>query len=340
MSTVDPGKDIREQAARWVIRMTESPDSLSAAERDEFDAWISDPRQAQEFHAVHNVTAITADLAESDRARLSEWARNYTNERTHSRRQVVRWWSIAASLLVVLMLGGYYAQTKQWFGESGYVTHAGETHVVTFPDESVAYLNTRTEVRWIGSGRDRRVELIEGEALFEVVHDPDRPFRVVLDNSEIRVLGTRFNVYRKPTGEITVTTLEGTVVVRGFGKGDAQPAWERTIHANEQVKYRSIGLVDELHKTQAQDAVLWRDGTYKFENEPIADVLEELARYTDQHIVIRDPAIAQIPTSGVFSVRDVRRALRRLKDLAPVEVHERNGTFTVESRAEATQGKD
>ncbi len=94
-----------------------------------------------------------------------------------------------------------------------------------FSEGSVAYLNTRTRIRWLGSGNDRRVELISGEALFDVVHDETRPFSVMMDGSEIRVLGTRFNVYRKDSGDVVVTVLEGTVEVRGFAQGPSQPEW-------------------------------------------------------------------------------------------------------------------
>ncbi len=73
----------------------------------------------------------------------------------------------------------------------------------------------------------------------------------MLDGSEIRVLGTRFNVYRKDSGDVVVTVLEGVVEVRGFAQGAARPEWVRRVRANEQMEYRHIGLVDEPHRTDA-----------------------------------------------------------------------------------------
>jgi transmembrane sensor len=182
----------------------------------------------------------------------------------------------------------------------------------------------------------------EGEALFDVVHDSNRPFRVVLGNSEIRVLGTRFNIYRRPTGSTTVTVLEGKVEVRGFGNGGSgQPEWTRTLEANEQIDYSSLGLVHEPHATLAQDSVHWRTGYYRFENQPVETVLDELTRYTDQHIVIRDPRIAELRINGSLKTHDIRDSLRRLQGLAPnIEVKENNNTFTLDYRAQAGRGKD
>lgn len=335
MLTDDPGNDIRAQAARWVVLMTDAPDTLSAAERDEFQSWLlADERHQREFRISSSIAAMAADMPPAVRARLSDWAAEHAGDRASSRRHFLKWSAIAASVLVAAGLGGYVVKSQGWLAQS-YATRTGETRVVTFEEGSVAYLNTRTEVRWIGSAQDRRVALIEGEALFDVVHDEAHPFRVMLENSEIRVLGTRFNVYRKPSGETIVTVLEGTVEVRGDGGGQSE--WVRTLHVNQQVEYRPIGLMHEPHDTVALNAVKWRQGVLRFEDEPIPNVLDELTRYTDQRIVIRDPRIAEKRIGGALSTRNVRSALAHLQDLAPITVTESNGTFTLDYRASGSQ---
>jgi transmembrane sensor len=337
MSTNDSGTDIREQAAHWVVRMTESPDSLGAAELDEFQTWLlADERHQYEFRIIGSIPTMTADLPSADRARLSDWAAEHAVDRTSSRRQFFRRSAIAASVLTVALLGGYFVKSQGWLADS-YATRTGETRVVTFSEGSVAYLNTRTEVRWVGSDRDRRVALIEGEALFDVVHDEARPFRVMLDHSEIRVLGTRFNVYRKPSGETIITVLEGTVEVRGYGAGSGRSEWARTLRTNQQIEYRPIGLMHEPHETVALNAVKWRQGVLKFEDEPIPNVLDELTRYTDQRILIRDPRLAELRIGGALNTRNVRGALARLEELAPIEVKESSGTFILDYRPDASQ---
>jgi transmembrane sensor len=337
MSTTD--KDIREQASYWAARMHEQSDPLGAAERDEFAKFIADPVNERNFRETNIIVAMASEMSAADRARWAE-ENTATDARTQSRRQVFRWWAMAASVLAVIVLGGYYAQNRHMFGGDSYVTHTGETRTVKFQDDSVAYLNTRTEVRWIGNAEDRRVELTEGEALFDVVHDAAHPFRVMLGNSEIRVLGTRFNVYRKANGNTTVTVLEGSVEVRGFGNGGA-PEWTRTLNANDQIDYGALGLLHEPHATQAEDSVRWRTRNYYFENQPVEAVLDELTRYTDQRIVIRDPRIAGLRINGALSTRDVRASLRRLQMIEPkIEVKENNNTFTLDYRGEPGRGKD
>jgi transmembrane sensor len=342
MSTNDSGGDIREQAAYWADRMNDSHDSVSDAEREKFSEWIQDPLHAQEFRAMQGIVTMTPDLAVADRARWSEWAVKYRDvddeERSRSRRHVFGWVALAASVLTVMVIGGLYARSHNLFGGESYVTRTGETKTVTFQEGSVAYLNTRTELRWLGGDRDRRVELSEGEVLFDVVHDEARPFSVMLDNSEIRVLGTRFNVYRKQGGDTTVTVLEGSVEVRGFG----QPGWVRTLHKDEQIEYRAIGLISEPHSTEAQKTTLWRDHIYQFGNATIETVVNELTRYTDQRIVIRDPRVASDRIGGALSTTDIRGSLKHIVETADVPIHvtESGNTFTLDYGAQNGKRKD
>lgn len=336
MAFSDPGEELRTRAAHWAQRMTDL-NALGESELAQFHGWLAQ-NQAHEraFNNAMVDSALPQDLPAEERAHLESLAPVRKDERARSRRQIFRWSAFAATVIAVLIGAGVYIQSKQLFGETAYVTRTGETRVVTFGEDSVAYMNTRTELSWAGSGNERRVRFTEGEALFDISHDAAHPFSVVLDNSEIRVLGTRFNVYRKPNGDTQVTVLDGTVEVRGL----TNPQWVRTLHANDQIEYRTIGLIREPHPTEAQNTVLWRSGIYKFTNETIEHVLDELTRYTDHKIWIRDPRIAQRHIGGALSTRDIRGALQRLESFAPIEVKENNGDFTLDYRADATERQE
>ena len=96
-------------------------------------------------------------------------------------------------------------------------TAVGEQRSITLADGSLIKLNTRTTIRHRFDESTRRVELIEGEALFDVARDEQRPFIVTAGATEVRVLGTSFNVYKQSDLEATVSVLEGRVTVRATG---------------------------------------------------------------------------------------------------------------------------
>jgi transmembrane sensor len=77
-----------------------------------------------------------------------------------------------------------------------HVTAAGETARVSLPDGSTAWLNTDSALRVAFDGARRLIRLLEGEALFEVAHDPARRFAVLAHDGLSTALGTRFAVLR------------------------------------------------------------------------------------------------------------------------------------------------
>jgi transmembrane sensor len=255
------------------------------------------------------------------------------------RRNILKFAGLAASVAVGLAAGGLYLENRGTFGRA-HVTGTGEMSTVKFTEGSVAYLNTRTRLRWLGSGEDRRVELLSGEVLFDVAHDAAHPFSVLLDGSEIRVLGTRFNVYRKDSGDVVVTVLEGRVEVRGFAQSASQPGWMRQVVANQQIEYRPSGISADPHPTDALRAVTWRSGWLQLPEggATIASVLDELNRYTDQRILIRNPRLAEMKVGGAFNTRDIRSAVRNLQVAVPaIEVNEHEGLYTLDLRPSSTE---
>jgi transmembrane sensor len=343
MSTHDPGSlDMGNRADYWARRMADASDTLTVAERNDFTAWLlASEENEMDYRRAVGVLQLVASLPASAQSELISPSGEGRSEsdRVAGRRNILKFAGLAASVAVGLVAGGIYLENRGLFGES-HSTGTGETSTVKFSEGSVAYLNTRTQLRWLGTGNDRRVELVAGEALFDVVHDEKRPFSVVLDGSEIRVLGTRFNVYRKDNGDVVVTVLEGTVEVRGFAQGPSRPEWAQRVEANQQIQYRAIGFVAEPHQTDALRAVAWRSGWLQLPTEgaTMTTVLDELNRYTDKRILIRNPRVSEITVGGAFNIRDVKSALEKLQLAAPtIEVHESEGSYVLDLRPSTTE---
>jgi transmembrane sensor len=343
MSTHDPGPpDMSNRADYWARRMADASDTVSDAERSDFYAWLlCSPQNEDDYRRAVAVMQLVTSLPAAAQSALISPSGEGRSERDRiaGRRNILKLTGLAASVAVGLVAGGIYLESRGHFGES-HSTGTGETSTVKFSEGSVAYLNTRTHLRWLGGGNERRVELISGEALFDVVHDEARPFSVVLDGSEIRVLGTRFNVYRKDSGDVIVTVLEGRVEVRGFAQSATRPGWVRQVVANQQLEYRPIGLVADPHPTDALRAVTWRSGWLQLPEEgaTITSVLDELNRYTDKRILIRNPKLAEMKVGGAFNTRDMKSAVRKLQMAVPaIEVNESDGLYTLDLRPSATE---
>ena len=156
-------------------------------------------------------------------------------------------------------------------------THPGEKLNIKLPDGSSVKLNASSQLILPSkfSDRERNVTLI-GEAFFEVVKDPDRPFRIRSGNISTTVLGTAFNVRAFPDEkDITVAVVSGRVEVSASeGEGAMSPATLLT--PNEMAVY----MKENDHMTKGNfdymETVAWKDGVIYFKDADIYEILETL----------------------------------------------------------------
>ncbi|MGH8202920.1 MAG: FecR family protein [Steroidobacteraceae bacterium] len=308
----------RDQSASWLTRINRG---LSIVERQDFESWIAEPANAREYNAQRYLLDMSMEL----KGRLRADVLDSVGEIRPARRQwfaPARLWASGAVTVIavltvtfswsVLRSEGYVAQTYQ--------TATGQVHNVVLPDGSIVGLNTQTELQWVGSPSDRRVRLIRGEAYFQVVHDPSRPFRILLAHSQVQVLGTRFDVYQMANGDARVSVISGAVAVEALDNGQGVPSWSRRLTSGQQIEYSPVGLVADVHFIVAPKVIRWREGMLETQGEPLKDFVSDLSRYTSERIVIADPRAATQQVGGAFSVRDINSTLDRLSRIAPVSV--------------------
>ncbi len=150
----------------------------------------------------------------------------------------------------------------------------GASFDITLPDGTIVYLNSDSRIRYPKkfNGTQRQVTL-EGEAYFEVAHQKEKPFIVRTDKANITVLGTKFNVRAYASNEDnSISLLEGSVQLHNqFTTTLLKPGEMANIQKDAQViPITNIG--DE-------DPVAWKNGYFNFNNKPISELCEELARW-------------------------------------------------------------
>ena len=119
----------------------------------------------------------------------------------------------AVAILFTLLLQLPAHSPVQSSGFDLYETPIGKHRVITLTDGSTIHLNTRSRVSIRFSATRRAAQLLQGEALFTIQHDPNRPFEVVTGLTVIRDVGTQFDVHRKTSDAAVVTVIQGQVDV-------------------------------------------------------------------------------------------------------------------------------
>jgi transmembrane sensor len=316
---------VEEEADRWALRIR--GESLTDAEHAEFLHWLhANALHARAFEQRCTLLAWVCELKSHPEFGHAKWR---TNPASDGSRRIARGWLIgvaAAASIAVIATG--IAFRYDLSPASHYETHVGEMRVVRLSDGSTATLDTATRMEWKNGEREREVNLVSGQALFDVAHDPAKPFIVHVGKTTIRVTGTRFDVYRYGADDIWLTVVQGVVEVSGPGTS-TEAAWRRLIHAREQVVYRSERVITDVHSVTSNRALKWMDHELDVEDESLGDVIHELTRYTAAPIILQDPSLAQIRIAATFDLRDVSGALTQLQSIARVKLVRKGASYVI-----------
>lgn len=144
-------------------------------------------------------------------------------------------------------------------------------------DGTKVWLNAESTVTYpiAFKGNERRVS-ITGEAYFEVAKAAGKPFYVVHNNNEVKVLGTHFNVntYQEEK-EVAVTLLEGSVsVTTGSANSTLLPGQQALL--NNIIKVKS--------NVDTEQVMAWKNGLFHFEKASLQKVLSEVGRWYDMEV--------------------------------------------------------
>lgn len=201
-------------------------------------------------------------------------------------------------------------------------TAAGQSRMVTLADGSRIYLNGDTKLGLTKQAGGRQARLIQGEALFDIRHDPSRPFTVTLDHGAVTDLGTVFNV--NIVGDQTaVQVYSGKVRLNGY-TGSAM------LDGRQQADLTQ-GVVSPVSTfdVRAKD---WRDGWIEPRDWPLARVVEALRRRSGVAIVIASPQLATKRITGRLRLDEPREELAALAELHGFVVRERNKELVLAAR--------
>jgi transmembrane sensor len=222
-----------------------------------------------------------------------------------------------------------------------YATVIGEQRSVVLADGSIIELNTQSSVRTRFSAAERTVELLQGEAIFKVAKDAQRPFRVLSGSSQIVALGTAFNVYARNAGTV-VTVIEGRVRVSrkdpdaAVGRSAALAraslsespagsgrAYDIELVRGEQATIAPRQPIVRVTLSDPHKATAWTERRLIFEETPLSAVTAEFARYyTARTIRIADPTLAGLHITGVFDASDPASLVEFLKAFGALDVRE------------------
>lgn len=318
---------VEKEAAFWFARLRS--DELGEEDRARFSRWLAaDPAHVSAYADYQGLWSDLDEVAASGPilALRREALKAAERPRRAPRPRWVPLGAIAAGIAVALMGGWMLTQAPALVpGAAGagrpavYLTEVGERSSITLADGSVVQLNTDSLLEVDYAEGRRGLKLLRGQALFEVAHDPDRPFVVQAGGQQITALGTAFDVHVE-TGETRVTLIEGRIEVKrvnGTALFPVAPEARKMIAGEQLVALEERPFV--VRRADVEKAVSWREGRVVFSDEPLVEVIEEINRYSTRKVVLGDGDLGAMRVSGVFRPGSADRFVAALEVGFPVE---------------------
>lgn len=207
-------------------------------------------------------------------------------------------------------------------------TDRGQKITLKLPDGTVVKLNSGSKIEFPDKFHsDSREVVLEGEAYFDVVHDPANPFIVRTALANTKVLGTSFNVNSKTNGRTEVTLVTGKVDV-------ASKAFQNNIQLKPHQR-AVINVNQSVIDTASVDVskyIEWKDNVLRFENVPLSEAIATLENWYGVDIKIEGKQLANCKVTGLYKSESLDNVLKSFSFML-------RGSFVIDGNKVTLRGK-
>lgn len=305
--------EIDKKANYWLIKESEG---LSKKEENELQLWLQNKNHKKSYE--ENKQLINECL-ELDKDFIRELEEEVLNDRRnisffHRTKYLIA--SIAILCIIALStfeINKYFIPT---FSQD-YLTTNEKYLNISLPDNTIVDLDKNSQMNITYYNTKRVVNLSDGNALFSVLRDAEKPFYVKTKNTLIEVLGTKFEVINFEN-KITVNVLEGVVQVSHINKNDTQILAQ--LKKSESFTLNNLGEVLNHVKIDVNEIASWKNDLIIFNKTTLKDAINIFERYSNNKIEFENDKLAQLKISGKFSTLHFDSFLQSIELIYPVKV--------------------
>jgi len=284
-------------------------EKTSVAETERVQKWLKDPENESEVRRILGEIWMQSRIETSGSKPDFEGMLNQVHHLISLKEQSIlqepkplltlqrfyHYFSRVAAILILplLLFSGYYfiKSTVKYnadvaVSERIITTKPGTRTKVLLEDGTMVWLNDGTTLKYPERfiNKERHV-YVDGEAYFEVVSNPKRPFIVENPMMNTRVTGTKFNL----NAYVADNYFEATLIEGKIGLEKDSRNYE--IEPGFQVQYNQTTEKIVNHEVNASISTAWIDGKLVLQNEPLNVAIKKLSRWYNIEIIIQSPEL-------------------------------------------------
>jgi len=253
---------------------------------------------------------------------FTEEKRNFLLKKINSKigkpkKRILPLYSIALKIaaIVLILIGIPFLGNSLLKNENiSVVAVKGEKKTIHLPDGSLVFLNSNSSISYLKNFKNSRELQLTGEAYFEVVKNPEKPFLVKTDKITTRVLGTSFNIeaYKNSRTKVSVNTGKVEVDIKEFSE-------KIFLIKNQQLSFMTGGQA-VLSKDNSEDFNAWTRNTIVLNNTSLGDAAKILENWYDIKINFSSKKLKEMTISGKFKDEKLSNVLKSIAIVKELEI--------------------
>lgn len=223
--------------------------------------------------------------------------------------------ALSLSIIYLVWNNGKFAKEQMLLVFSG----SNSKQQVVLPDGSTVLLNKNTTIKFpkVFKNKYRRVEL-SGEAIFEVMHNPNQPFIVSANGVQVEVLGTVFSVSAYPTEKMVTTTLISGKVKLKYVDPKTKKEQSVTLAPNHSATFFQDQNRFEISKVDVDAVTAWERGVLVSNDESIDVLVAKLSRWYGVDITLSNDLKGKYRLTMTIDNETIDEALLIISKTIPV----------------------
>ncbi len=207
------------------------------------------------------------------------------------------------------------------------IPRGGEFQII-LPDSTRVWLNSETVLEFPTrfTGSERKINLKNGEAYFEVAKNKQMPFIInINEKAEVKVLGTHFSITAyKDEPTVKTTLVEGSVQVLSLINNHSS-----FITPGQQASLNTDGTIS-MQQVNTHLYTAWINGEFVFENASLETVLKKLGRWYDFDAAFENPEAKNYHFSGTLKrYENISQLIELLSYTSKLEFNVKEGVLYV-----------
>lgn len=199
----------------------------------------------------------------------------------------------------------------------------GGEFFIQLADGTKVWLNSESQLKYpvaFIDGEVRKVELVYGEAYFEVspstVHKGSK-FEVFTKKQTVQVIGTQFNIKAYDNeNNIYTTLIEGKVAVDIEGQ-------RHLLNPKQESNFNLLNNSLKVYKADVYNSVAWKEGLFSFNSMPLKDIMKVLSRWYNVEVTFENTKLENVRFNGVLRKdQDLKEILTTIKTTKFINAYE------------------